>query len=304
MADNVGYTPGTGATVAADEIAGILHQRVKIGVGGDGVAVDVSSSNPMPVSGTVTANTGLSQPLTDAQLRASSVPISGTVTANTGLLQAVTDAQLRATPVPVSGAFFQATQPVSIASSVPVTGPVTDAQLRATPVPVSGTVTANTGLTQPLTDAQLRATAVPVSIGSIGLPTGASTLAEQQSQTTILGTIDADTASISTSCSSIDGKTPNLVSGRVPVDGSGVVQPVADAQSGNLLQQILQMLIAPLGYDKSLGRQRGTVVVESGTVTTVTNLTSLNGIGGYSAQMQVFDTNRTSWAQCVRSRIT
>lgn len=49
MADNVGYTPGVGATVAADEIAGVLHQRVKIGVGGDGVAVDVSQENPMPV---------------------------------------------------------------------------------------------------------------------------------------------------------------------------------------------------------------------------------------------------------------
>ena len=137
MADNVGYTPGAGATVAADEIAGVLHQRVKIGIGTDGSATDVSSSNPMPVTGTVTANTGLSQPLTDAQLRAAAVPVSGT--------------------------FFQATQPVSIAASVPVTGPATDAQLRATPLPISGTVTANTGLSQPLTDAQLRASAVPVS---------------------------------------------------------------------------------------------------------------------------------------------
>ncbi len=50
MADNVGYTPGTGATVAADDISGVLHQRVKIGVGGDGVAVDVSEGNPMPVA--------------------------------------------------------------------------------------------------------------------------------------------------------------------------------------------------------------------------------------------------------------
>jgi len=50
MADNVGYTPGTGATVAADDIGGVLHQRVKIGVGVDGSAVDVSSSNPMPVT--------------------------------------------------------------------------------------------------------------------------------------------------------------------------------------------------------------------------------------------------------------
>lgn len=55
------------------------------------------------VSGTVTANTGLSQPLTDAQLRASAVPVSGTVTANTGLSQPLTDTQLRATPVPISG---------------------------------------------------------------------------------------------------------------------------------------------------------------------------------------------------------
>lgn len=49
MADNVGYTPGTGATVAADEIGGVLHQRVKIGVGSDGVATDVSDANPIPV---------------------------------------------------------------------------------------------------------------------------------------------------------------------------------------------------------------------------------------------------------------
>lgn len=49
MADNIGYTPGTGATVAADEIGGVLHQRVKIGVGADGTAVDVSEANPMPV---------------------------------------------------------------------------------------------------------------------------------------------------------------------------------------------------------------------------------------------------------------
>jgi hypothetical protein len=48
MADNVGYTPGSGATVAADEIGGVLHQRIKVGVGPDGTAVDVSSANPMP----------------------------------------------------------------------------------------------------------------------------------------------------------------------------------------------------------------------------------------------------------------
>jgi hypothetical protein len=50
MADNVGYTPGSGATVAADEIGGVLHQRIKLGIGDDGTAVDVSESNPMPVT--------------------------------------------------------------------------------------------------------------------------------------------------------------------------------------------------------------------------------------------------------------
>ena len=51
MADNIGYTPGTGATVAADEIGGVLHQRVKLIHGADGVnAGDVSAANPLPAT--------------------------------------------------------------------------------------------------------------------------------------------------------------------------------------------------------------------------------------------------------------
>ena len=50
MADNIGYTPGAGATIAADDIGGVLHQRVKVGIGGDGVATDISTSNPMPIT--------------------------------------------------------------------------------------------------------------------------------------------------------------------------------------------------------------------------------------------------------------
>jgi hypothetical protein len=50
MADNLDVTPGTGKTVAADEIAGALHQRVKITVGADGTDDgDVASGNPLPV---------------------------------------------------------------------------------------------------------------------------------------------------------------------------------------------------------------------------------------------------------------
>lgn len=49
MADNLGYTPGSGATVASDDIGGVQHQRVKISVGEDGSATDLSATNPMPV---------------------------------------------------------------------------------------------------------------------------------------------------------------------------------------------------------------------------------------------------------------
>lgn len=50
MADNIGYTPGTGATIAADEIGGVLYQRMKIGIGADGTATDLSTANPMPIT--------------------------------------------------------------------------------------------------------------------------------------------------------------------------------------------------------------------------------------------------------------
>lgn len=49
MPDNVGYTPGAGATVAADEIDGVLHQRMKLSIGVDGFAVDASALNPVPI---------------------------------------------------------------------------------------------------------------------------------------------------------------------------------------------------------------------------------------------------------------
>jgi len=89
--------------------------------------------------------------------------------------------------------------------------------------------------------------------------------------------------------------------------------PVTDGNSQNLLLRIFNILAAPLGYDKSLQRQRSTAIIESGTVTTVstvttvTTLTTLGNIaqiGGYTAQMTVLDQNRSAWAQCVRARIT
>ena len=52
MADNIGYTPGAGAIIAADDVGGALLQRIKVVVGADGVNDgDVSLANPMPIQG-------------------------------------------------------------------------------------------------------------------------------------------------------------------------------------------------------------------------------------------------------------
>lgn len=48
MPDNVGYTAGTGTNIATDEIDSIHYQRVKLAAGVDGVARDVSESDPLP----------------------------------------------------------------------------------------------------------------------------------------------------------------------------------------------------------------------------------------------------------------
>jgi hypothetical protein len=143
VADNVTANPGSGGpSFAADDIGGVYFPRTKLALGADGVNDgDVSSSNPLPVTG----------PLTDAQLRAAAVSVSGPLT----------DAQLRASEVPVSvaGDMIEAIEAMrfAIMSLVKTLGyalpnaqgfPImevrqgTAANLNAT---VSGTVTSNIG---------------------------------------------------------------------------------------------------------------------------------------------------------------
>ena len=50
MADNLQVTAGSGTTIAADDIGGVLYQRIKPAFGADGAATDVSTANPLPVS--------------------------------------------------------------------------------------------------------------------------------------------------------------------------------------------------------------------------------------------------------------
>ena len=91
--------------------------------------------------------------------------------------------------------------------------------------------------------------------------------------------------------------------------------PVQDSDGNGVLRRILQMLLSPLGYDKSLQRQRGTVIVESGTIgsvtfaanqdiRTVTTLTNQTNIGGFNADVPVRAQINAAWNLNVRARIT
>jgi hypothetical protein len=173
-----------------------------------------------------------------------------------------------------AGSATAANQLTQIAHEAAIEAAVESIDAKLTnPLPVSG----------PLTDAQLRAVAVPVSATSLPLPTGAATSANQATQIT-------HEAAIETAVESIDTKTPALVSGRVPVDGSGVTQPISAASlplpTGAATQTTLAALSAksagslvPEAYDyignTYTGDNLTTVVYKTGGAagTTVATLT-------------------------------
>lgn len=97
-----------------------------------------------PVSGTVTANTGLSQPLTDAQLRAAAVPVSGNV-GITGSVEITNDVgnaipvtSSNANPVVIQGVQDTATTG-SITSAASVVGPLSVVQRNVITISIRGT---------------------------------------------------------------------------------------------------------------------------------------------------------------------
>ena len=112
MADDV-TLPGTGDIVAADEIAGKKHQRVKVQFGVDGSATDVSSSDPLPVT------------ISGAATAAHQVTQNGYLDGVEGLLTTI-DADTSALAGAVSGAEVQVD--VVTMPAVTVTGVATSAK--------------------------------------------------------------------------------------------------------------------------------------------------------------------------------
>ena len=86
--------------------------------------------------------------------------------------------------------------------------------------------------------------------------------------------------------------------------------PLPVAESGPLITlfvRLLNMLGAPVGYDKSLQRYRQTAIVESGTITVVNSVSSVANqvaIGGVQGQILVNGGNLAAWQASVRARIS
>lgn len=138
MADNVLIDEGTGGStgvpVAADEITGVKHQRVKVEFGVDGSATDVSSSNPLPVvnaslplpSG---ASTSAKQDTTNASLSSidGKVPALGQALAAASVPVVLTAAQVTTLtpPAAITGYATSAKQDTGNTSLSSIDGKIT-----------------------------------------------------------------------------------------------------------------------------------------------------------------------------------
>ncbi len=89
--------------------------------------------------------------------------------------------------------------------------------------------------------------------------------------------------------------------------------PVSDDAIAQLLGMLLQYQDSPRGYDKSVQRQRATVIIESGTVTAVNTVTTVTTVGTVTnlstidtlqGRIQVYGQNLAAWHSVVRSRIS
>jgi acetyl-CoA carboxylase carboxyltransferase component len=93
-----------------------------------------------------------------------------------------------------------------------------------------------------------------------------------------------------------------------------------EVSTESTLRRLLNILMSPIGFDKSLNRQRVTALLEAGsttavtgsltsagtvsTVTTVTTVTGLTNIDSRNGSMLIDQTNKSAWALSHRARIT
>ena len=143
---------------------------------------------------------------------------------------------------------------------------------------------------------------------NVGITPGSGAKAASREVTYSGETAQVQVVGLSTFSGADDAKTVADVSGSNPLP----TQESGGAMS--LLSRILNVLMSPMGFDRSLSRQRVTGIIESGTVTTVTTVSTVTtattvgtvtnlGAGRTGIELQD-NANRFAWAQLVRARIT
>lgn len=160
--------------------------------------VEVLNSSTLPISGSVSvSNFPATQPVSGSVSVSNfpaTQPVSGTVTANLGTIAGV------ATESTLSGLN---TKVVTTANGIKVDG-------SAVTQPVSGSVSvSNFPATQPVSGSVSISNfpaVQPISATALPLPSGASTLAEQQSQTTAIGSLTETAPATDTASSGLNGR--------------------------------------------------------------------------------------------------
>lgn len=173
MSDNVTIT---GTTIAADDIAGVQYQRTKIVWGVDGTATDVSASNPLPITGSLTVDSEF--PAAGALADASANPTTTKVGSHVSFYNGTT--WDRATGTLANGLDVDVTRvqgTVTVDSELPSAGSLADATANPTAPAVGSHLLAYNGTTWDRvisTQGALKVAPVMLSSGSLVVENAAS----------------------------------------------------------------------------------------------------------------------------------
>ena len=247
MADNTVLNSGSGGdTLATDDIGGIKYPRSKLVIGADGTNDgDVSSANPMPVTGTLTAVTS----------------ITNAVTVNS---HAVTNA----------GTF--ACQVTTISAGDNNIGNVDIVTVPADPFGVN----ADAGAADGSISAKLRfiaSTGIPIS--SSALPTGAASAANQATIIASLSSIDGHVDGVEGSLTSIDAKMTACNTGAVVIASSALPTGAATAARQDTGNASLSSIDGKLpAQGQALAAASVPVVLTAAQISTLTPLSTITTV--------------------------
>lgn len=287
MADNVVAAAGSGgSTFATDDISGVHYPLSKLAFGALDTATLVSTAAGLPVQqqGTFTVTgSGGSFPVTDS---AGSLTVDAPV--GTPVFVRLSDGTAAITTLPVSGTFFQATQPVSLAS-VP-SHAVTNAGTFAVQAAQSGTFTVQPGNTANSTAWLVTGTAgtFPVTDSggtlTVDAPVGTPAFVRLSDGTSAIATLPVSLASL-----------PALVAGTANIGDVDVLTlPALVAGNANIGDVDVASIAAgtnAIGDVGSIPRTSGGLSMSKTVSAATTNATVVKASAGQVYSVQVFNVN-------------